>query len=700
MDRKKRPIYTVMTAVVSALVLIAFFSTPLNARISRNLGGSIAIGYSSTHQDSTTQENVDQEYSLNWQKSIMQNLLTKSMVRYYNIGLNESRGANSWRSELQPSVELIWNEESFDLTALATRRDSKSNDRSSHLVDENGAVTFRSQMIHYPWLKVTAQQQRLYNKANLSDRDTRDRVASVGIGYSWKYSSIAYNYAHKNTLDRSQKLELKSDNHVVQFGQTRTFLDNKLRSSLSYTFTYKNETDKNLAFDPIPREIQPFLGLYTDDATPDLGGLDTIVTLVDGNSVQPALPLIDIGGNQVNRNIGIDLGYSREASLLYIYTDRPAGNSVRWDVYRSEDNTIWELVSGAGSNFSPGFSRYEISFPQVTARYLKAVNKGLNEIDTVYVTELEALQQITATGVSQRDQSMHIATLNNNLLLGTNWSASSGVSLRRDGGNELDRGRNETFYSLGLRNQLSTAVVHNARLQIGLIDFQSANVDVDKIVIANYDLQYRPLQTLDFSISLNHRDSYIASMKYQEISFAMLRMRGDILPRLKVSNEFAGGRNTLLTGNARLDSWSYRLGLDGRVTQRLSATADYFHQRVRDLADSTRIKNQYSLGFGLDVSQNISVRGNVSLINDGRTRSVTQDYSLGWLISPKLVAGASVNLSEFQNSTSSRGERYSAQVEYSLSRRTVLSGSYSENDLTSAGGGSNRSVRVGMRTGI
>jgi hypothetical protein len=79
---------------------------------------------------------------------------------------------------------------------------------------------------------------------------------------------------------------------------------------------------------------------------------------------------------------------------------------------------------------------------------------------------------------------------------------------------------------------------------------------------------------------------------------------------------------------------------------------------------------------------------------------VTQDYSLSWMISPKLSTGASIYLSEFQNSLNSRSERYSAQLEYSISRRTVVTGSYSENDLTSAGGGSNRSIRVGMRTGI
>ncbi|MGB5105961.1 MAG: hypothetical protein WBP42_04515, partial [Candidatus Zixiibacteriota bacterium] len=258
----------------------------------------------------------------------------------------------------------------------------------------------------------------------------------------------------------------------------------------------------------------------------------------------------------------------------------------------------------------------------------------------------------------------------------------------------------ETYYSFGVRNQLRPTIAHNARLQVGFIDYESSRVDVDKIVSANYDIQYHPLQTLEFSLSLIHRDSYIESVKSQELNYAVARMRGDLLPRLAISNEFTGGRNTLMQSNTGFDTWSYRSGLIGRATSKLDVSASYFHQRVRDLAEVLRVKNQYDLTVGYLVTDNIQVRGNVNLTKDDRTQYVSQDYSFSWQVSKKLSAGAAISLSDYENGVDSRSEHYSAQLEYSLTGRTVLSGSYSENDLESAGGNSNRSVRVGIRTGL
>ncbi|MGB5139522.1 MAG: hypothetical protein WBP29_13400, partial [Candidatus Zixiibacteriota bacterium] len=682
------------------LALALFASNPLEARISRNLAADIRVGYSSTEQDSNSQENVDQEYNLSWQKHILRELVAKSAVRYYNFGASQNVGGNSWRSELQPSAEIIWNQSWFGVSAQGMRRDSKSNDRSSHLINESAGIAFRSQVARYPWVKARLQQENLYNRANLGDRDTRDRLASVGVGYNSLGSSVAYDYSHKNTLNRSQSVEQSSDVHVVQLDHMQTFGGGKIRSSVSYDFSYKAETDRNLAFDPFAREIPVFLGLFASDATPDIGGLDTAAALIDGNIEQPALPLIEIGGNRVNQNVGVDVGFSREVSILYVYTDRPSGNNVRWSVYQSGDNTIWEPVSDVVSNFSTGFSRYEISFPAAEARYIKAVNNGLNEVDSVYVTEVAALLRVADTGVSKRDQRVHLASLNNSFILAEDWSANANLSLRRDGGGTLSQGRDETYYSFGVRNQLRPTIAHNARLQVGFIDYESSRVDVDKIVSANYDIQYHPLQTLEFSLSLIHRDSYIESVKSQELNYAVARMRGDLLPRLAISNEFTGGRNTLMQSNTGFDTWSYRSGLIGRATSKLDVSASYFHQRVRDLAEVLRVKNQYDLTVGYLVTDNIQVRGNVNLTKDDRTQYVSQDYSFSWQVSKKLSAGAAISLSDYENGVDSRSEHYSAQLEYSLTGRTVLSGSYSENDLESAGGNSNRSVRVGIRTGL
>ena len=72
----------------------------------------------------------------------------------------------------------------------------------------------------------------------------------------------------------------------------------------------------------LPREIPQLLGLYSNDATPDLSTLDTIPSLVDGILTQSTSPPIDIGNGNINWNLGADFGFTRSVSKIYVYTDR------------------------------------------------------------------------------------------------------------------------------------------------------------------------------------------------------------------------------------------------------------------------------------------------------------------------------------------------------------------------------------------
>ncbi|MBK7093408.1 MAG: hypothetical protein IPH59_17120 [bacterium] len=109
-------------------------------------------------------------------------------------------------------------------------------------------------------------------------------------------------------------------------------------------------------------------------------------------------------------------------------------------------------------------------------------------------------------------------------------------------------------------------------------------------------------------------------------------------------------------------------------------------REFRDLSSFKRSKNQYNFTFGYAVTDNIQIRGSLNLTNDGQTRLISHDYSISWALSAKISTSGTVSITEYQNGTSSRSERYSAQVEYSLSRRTFLSGGYSENDLPTSSG--------------
>ena len=114
------------------------FGGVVDGGVSNNVNADIRVGYSTVDQGNNTQENVDQEYNLNWQESIIRNLLAKSSIRYFNYGTSQTTGGNSWRSELQPSGEIGWTSNWLAVSAQAMRRDSKSNDLSTRLISESG----------------------------------------------------------------------------------------------------------------------------------------------------------------------------------------------------------------------------------------------------------------------------------------------------------------------------------------------------------------------------------------------------------------------------------------------------------------------------------------------------------------------------------------------------------------------------------
>ena len=116
---------------------------------------------------------------------------------------------------------------------------------------------------------------------------------------------------------------------------------------------------------------------------------------MDGDTDSPTDPIIDIGGALTGRKIGADLGFERPVSALYIYTDRSAGDGPVWQIYASNDNLDWRLVSASpGSTFNPALNRYELLFDSVETRYIKAVKGGVGDIDPVHVTEIEALETL------------------------------------------------------------------------------------------------------------------------------------------------------------------------------------------------------------------------------------------------------------------------------------------------------------------
>jgi hypothetical protein len=150
------------------------------------------------------------------------------------------------------------------------------------------------------------------------------------------------------------------------------------------------------------------VGLSSINDTPQQGALSTNAALIDGNL--KASSGIDIGqslslsGDFRQRQVGLDSVNIVSLNKLYVYVDRQLPPTVvdtfRWDIYFSADNQKWILsLSGWQGGFNLTENRFEIVFPAVTSRYVKAVTRPLSvavappsgfDISNIYITEVQA----------------------------------------------------------------------------------------------------------------------------------------------------------------------------------------------------------------------------------------------------------------------------------------------------------------------
>ena len=158
-------------------------------------------------------------------------------------------------------------------------------------------------------------------------------------------------------------------------------------------------------------QVFPFTGLSDNSDTPTLEALSMNQALIDGNLV--AGSGIDIGqsasfgGVPILRNLGLDFVNITSVNLLYVYIDRQVPSSVtssvntfKWDIYTSSDNLNWTLYqSQLLGVFDPFSNRFEIQFPTISTRYIKAAVLPLSvtviappgtDVSNISITELQA----------------------------------------------------------------------------------------------------------------------------------------------------------------------------------------------------------------------------------------------------------------------------------------------------------------------
>jgi hypothetical protein len=215
-------------------------------------------------------------------------------------------------------------------------------------------------------------------RVNYDDQYLRDRV-TVSAYYDYGHRVTEITTSGQGTVNFQvlavDGLFLNSDNLLTDPLRSAPFLiDNTMTGPTNATNNIGSATSATSPPDTAARNI----GLQFAAAT-EMNALDVWVYSVTGATIDTAVPA---------------------------YLPLPVAGSFTWAVYTSPDNLNWRLhQTGVSAPYEidaarPGVGRFEITFPNVTTKYIKVVVSPLSpfaaggqgrDFPGVYVTELQAI---------------------------------------------------------------------------------------------------------------------------------------------------------------------------------------------------------------------------------------------------------------------------------------------------------------------
>jgi hypothetical protein len=310
---------------------------------------------------------------------------------------------------IQPRFETRYHLQPVDLAVgydLAWQRSSSSGgDDGRTLVERLHADAAYSEL-GLPSVRLSLWQQTTKNLAASSD--VRDTVVQLGLGHTVGPVTLSTGGQADWLTDSSTGLTTRTlqPHATIQverpIGRTGSV-------GAMYSVSFTDVAQDSLAGYAVSSPVQrfPSRGLYgVTDRPSDTTGRPLVPApaLVDGN-VEVSSG-ISLGPDGVSfQNLGVDMGRLVSIDALRVTVRTSSGypatyaGGIVWSAWASDDGLLWNPIGGASTSFDPTLSRFETSFPPITARYFKLVNFGTSTTEAL-VTEIEAFEHVLARPLS------------------------------------------------------------------------------------------------------------------------------------------------------------------------------------------------------------------------------------------------------------------------------------------------------------
>lgn len=662
------------------------------------LTGFVELSAVQAEVDGVRRETLTQDYNLSFTQSIAGNMQLRAAARYSKFDLESPELTGALREEIQPSADLFWKHPHFVFSSSAYRRELRLISSDGSVITDQLQLNLRSNDPELPIAELRYGWQQITDEGSTAARDSRDRQLQASIAEEFDWQDLRYTFNHRVSENQISGLEVTQNSHHFRWGAARTPLDtDRLSLAANYAFSYRDELDEVSQGEGVLEGLSILSGLYNRDASPEFGELDRLAELSDQVFDRGTDPAIDIGGANQDQNVGVDLGFERVSSTIYVYVDRLSGAELAWSVYSSEDNLSWDPTTPLSQRFNSGLRRYEIRYAELSRRYVKVVSSGLNTIPLALVSEIEIFGPVPERPSNRRINNAHVADLMANYAVSDRWDTSLDLSYRHQPAQGNEGQRRNLDYALRAGFEQSELLSHSFRWEEAFQRFDARRPRIRDDVLS-YSLFVDPLPTISISSSANGRFETIGSERTRETYSLLTEGRGDLSRNLTLLSSLGANRAFLYNRGSRSDTWTYRLGTRGSVTRSLTAELGWSHQQTTSQPmDRLRVRSTITAGFNLRLTRTIFFRGSFNQIND-MGDNTSQDYLLSWRLAPNLSFSAQTLVTDFGEDQRTR--QYSVNLNYDISMGSALFFRYTSVDYSDAGGALTDSFQQGFRTAL
>lgn len=491
-------------------------------------------------------------------------------------------------------------------------------------------------------------QSHFYDDADTVD--AIDTLTTLKVGYTaFKKIPLRYTYSSLSTENAITDYESLSQTHVAAVNYSEVFFSRRLLMSTNYKIRQQTTSFSGGSLSAsIP--LSPSQGIFSLDDTPlDGPALTTLTTLIDGDINTSSG--VNIGWSQFSgeeRNIGLDFGIETGVDKIYIYVDRNIPSSVlsafSWDIYTSPDNTdtsTWTPhpnPAGITVDFAVFQNRFEISFDEVTDRYIKVVLSPPSfaaldfnsELENIFVTELQAF--VTSTSDTGED----LVTVEHSFGLNLNTRVSEDTTV---GYNffftlkDIDPDTEKITYSNNVHVNHTFNEIFSASLRAGMDNSESTVGSLTTETVGNtYTALLRAAylktfqQTLSFNTTIRTEDEEESSS-----NTVFLRNSAKLYSGWDAVLDVGYNQSTD-KDNTETTSTSIRVGSSIVPNERLSVDLYYTGSEVSGETGASFFSQTYDIQALYHPYKTLSLFANINANIDDKEEDLRllQHYSANW----------------------------------------------------------------------